>query len=307
MIHQTIRFSLLNRAFVLMGGLALLAWGAWEATRMPVDVFPDLTAPTVTVVAEAHGMAPEEVETLITLPIETALNGASGIRRVRSSTSVGSAIIWADFEWGTDIYLARQIVAEKLQLVRDTLPPGVPAPVLAPVSSIMGEVMFIALGSDQHSEMEIRTAADWTLRRRLLAVPGVAQVIPIGGEVRQYQVDVRPERLAAYGITFEEVMTAVARTNANSSAGFVSQGGQEYLIRGVGRVGSLEDIATTAVRQVEGVPVLVRDLAEAAGHEHTYTYRRAGPGYRGGRGRTARGDVHRDQSVPAGQLYRGRG
>lgn len=262
MIHQTIRFSLLNRAFVLMGGLALLAWGAWEATRMPVDVFPDLTAPTVTVVAEAHGMAPEEVETLITLPIETALNGASGIRRVRSSTSVGSAIIWADFEWGTDIYLARQIVAEKLQLVRDTLPPGVPAPVLAPVSSIMGEVMFIALGSDQHSEMEIRTAADWTLRRRLLAVPGVAQVIPIGGEVRQYQVDVRPARLAAYGITFEEVMTAVARTNANSSAGFVSQGGQEYLIRGVGRVGSLEDIATTAVRQVEGVPVLVRDLAE---------------------------------------------
>lgn len=262
MIHQTIRFSLLNRAFVLMGGLALLAWGAWEATRMPVDVFPDLTAPTVTVVAEAHGMAPEEVETLITLPIETALNGASGIRRVRSSTSVGSAIIWADFEWGTDIYLARQIVAEKLQLVRDTLPPGVPAPVLAPVSSIMGEVMFIALGSDQHSEMEIRTAADWTLRRRLLAVPGVAQVIPIGGEVRQYQVDVRPERLAAYGITFEEVMTAVARTNANSSAGFISQGGQEYLIRGVGRVGSLEDIATTAVRQVEGVPVLVRDLVE---------------------------------------------
>lgn len=262
MIQQTIRFSLQNRAFVLIGGLALLIWGAWEATRMPVDVFPDLTAPTVSVVAEAHGMAPEEVETLITLPIETALNGASGVRRVRSSTSVGSAVVWADFEWGTDIYLARQIVAEKLQLVRETLPPDVPAPVLAPVSSIMGEVMFIALGSDRHDEMEIRTAADWTLRRRLLAVPGVAQVIPIGGAVRQYQVDVRPERLAAYGVTLEEVIEAVAETNANSSAGFVSQGGQEYLIRGVGRVDSLDDIAQTAVRVTEGAPVLVRDVAD---------------------------------------------
>lgn len=262
MIQQTIRFSLQNRTFVLIGALALLVWGAWEATRMPVDVFPDLTAPTVSVVAEAHGMAPEEVETLITLPIETALNGASGVRRVRSSTSVGSAVVWADFEWGTDIYLARQIVAEKLQLVRETLPPDVPAPVLAPVSSIMGEVMFIALGSDRHDEMEIRTAADWTLRRRLLAVPGVAQVIPIGGAVRQYQVDVRPERLAAYGVTLEEVIEAVAETNANSSAGFVSQGGQEYLIRGVGRVESLDDIAQTAVRVTEGSPVLVRDVAD---------------------------------------------
>lgn len=262
MIHQTIRFSLLNRAFVLIGGLAMLLWGAWEATRMPVDVFPDLTAPTVTVVAEAHGMAPEEVETLITLPIETALNGASGVRRVRSSTSVGSAVVWADFEWGTDIYRARQIVAEKLQLVRETLPPDVPAPVLAPVSSIMGEVMFIALGSDRHSEMDIRTAADWNLRRRLLAVPGVAQVIPIGGEVRQYQVDVRPERLAAFGVTLEAVIEAVSETNANSAAGFVSQGGQEYLIRGLGRIESLDDIAATAVGQVDGVPVLVRDVAE---------------------------------------------
>lgn len=262
MIRRTIQFSLLNRTLVLIAGLALLVWGAWESLRMPVDVFPDLTAPTVTIVAEAHGMAPEEVETLITLPIETALNGASGVRRVRSSTSVGSAVVWADFEWGTDIYLARQIVAEKLQLVRDALPPDVPAPVLAPVSSIMGEVMFIALTSDRHSAMEIRTAADWTLRRRLLAVPGVAQVIPIGGDVRQYQVDVRPERLAAYGLTLEDVIEAVSDTNANSSAGFVTQGGQEYLIRGIGRVDVIEDIGDTAVTVVEGVPVLVRDVAE---------------------------------------------
>lgn len=262
MIRQSLQFSLRHRAFVLLAALVLLAWGAWEAFRMPVDVFPDLTAPTVTIVAEAHGMAPEEVETLITIPIETALNGASGIRRVRSSTSVGSAVVWADFEWGTDIYLARQIVAEKLQLVRDSLPPDVPAPVLAPVSSIMGEVMFIALRSDRHSAMEIRTEADWTLRRRLLAVPGVAQVIPIGGEVRQYQVDVRPERLAAYGITLEDVIEAVRETNANSSAGFVEQSGQEYLIRGVGRVNTLEDIEVTAIAVREGVPILVRDVAD---------------------------------------------
>jgi CzcA family heavy metal efflux pump len=262
MIRQSLQFSLRHRAFVLLAALVLLVWGAWEAFRMPVDVFPDLTAPTVTIVAEAHGMAPEEVETLITIPIETALNGASGIRRVRSSTSVGSAVVWADFEWGTDIYLARQIVAEKLQLVRDSLPPDVPAPVLAPVSSIMGEVMFIALRSDRHSAMEIRTEADWTLRRRLLAVPGVAQVIPIGGEVRQYQVDVRPERLAAYGITLEDVIEAVGETNANSSAGFVEQGGQEYLIRGVGRVNTIEDIEVTAIAVRGGVPVLVRDVAD---------------------------------------------
>ncbi len=262
MIRQTLQFSLRHRAFVLLAALVLLAWGAWEALRMPIDVFPDLTAPTVTIVAEAHGMAPEEVETLITIPIETALNGASGIRRVRSSTSVGSAVVWADFEWGTDIYLARQIVAEKLQLVRDSLPPDVPAPVLAPVSSIMGEVMFIALRSDRHSAMEIRTEADWTLRRRLLAVPGVAQVIPIGGEVRQYQVDVRPERLAAYGITIEDVIDAVGETNANSSAGFVEQSGQEYLIRGVGRVNTIADIEVTAITVREGVPVLVRDVAD---------------------------------------------
>ena len=262
MIRQTLTLSLRHRTFVLLTGLLLLAWGAWEGLRMPVDVFPDLTAPTVAVLADADGMAPEEVETLITIPIETALNGASGIRRVRSSTNVGGTIVWAEFEWGTDIYRARQIVAEKLQLVREVLPPDVPAPVLAPISSIMGEVMFIALHSEEHSAMDLRTAADWTVRRRVLAVPGVAQVIPIGGEVRQYQVDVRPESLAAYGLTFEEVIEAVADTNANSSAGFVTQGGQEYLIRGVGRVDVVEDIGLTAVLVRNGVPVLVRDLAD---------------------------------------------
>lgn len=262
MVTQIVRASLANRLFVLIAAAGLLIWGALEAVRMPVDVFPDLSAPTVTVVAEAHGMAPEEVETLITFPVETALNGASGVRRVRSSTSVGSAVIWVDFEWGADIYRARQIVSEKLQLVGETLPEEVPPPVLAPVSSIMGEIMFIALKSDAHSPMELKTVADWTLRRRLLAAPGVAQVIPIGGDTKQYQVTISPDRLALYGLTLEEVIGAVRRTNRNSSAGFVAQGGQEYLIRGLGRTRSVEEIGETVVAMRGGVPVTVRDIAE---------------------------------------------
>ena len=261
MITQIVKASLTHRLFVLIAAVGFLVWGAIEALRMPVDVFPDLTAPTVSVVAEAHGMAPEEVETLITFPIETALNGASGVRRVRSSTSVGSAIVWVDFEWGTDIYRARQIVSEKLQLVQETLPPDVPPPVLAPVSSIMGEIMFIALRSDAHGAMEVRTAADWTLRRRLLAVPGVAQVIPIGGDTKQYQVMVDPARLAAYGLTLKAVTDAVGRSNENSSAGFVSEGGQEYLITGIGRVQNIQQIAMTSVGVRDGVSILVRDVA----------------------------------------------
>ncbi|RIJ22475.1 efflux RND transporter permease subunit [Henriciella barbarensis] len=261
MITQTVKASLTHRLFILIAAAGLLVWGAIEAMRMPVDVFPDLTAPTVTVVAEAHGMAPGEVETLITFPVETALNGASGVRRVRSSTSVGSAIVWVDFEWGTDIYRARQIVSEKLSLVQESLPPDVPPPVLAPVSSIMGEIMFIALKSDQHDAMELKTAADWTLRRRLLAVPGVAQVIPIGGDTKQYQVTVDPERLSAYGLTLEHVTDAVSTTNENSSAGFVDQGGQEYLITGLGRAESVDDIAATSIAVRDGVSLMVRDVA----------------------------------------------
>ena len=261
MISQVVRWSLANKLFVILAAAGLSAWGAFEAARMPVDVFPDLTAPTVTVVAEAHGMAPQEAETLITFPIETALNGASGVRRVRSSTSVGSAVIWADFEWGTDIYRARQIVSEKLQLVRGSLPPGAPPPVLAPVSSIMGEIMFIALKSDRHNAMELKTVADWTLRRRLLSVPGVAQVIPIGGDTKQYQVTVRPERLSVYGLTFDQVIEAVRATNKNASAGFVQSGGQEYLIRGLGRARTVEDIGDTVIALRNGIPVKVREVA----------------------------------------------
>jgi Cu/Ag efflux pump CusA len=228
-IAKIIEGSLNNRLLVLVSAALLLLWGGFEAARMPVDVFPDLTAPTVTVIAEAHGMAPEEVETLITFPIETALNGAAGVRRVRSSTGVGIAVIWVEFAWGTDIYQARQIVSEKLQLVRSTLPPDIPPPVLAPVSSIMGEIMFIALTSERHSALELKTTADWVLRRRLLAVPGVAQVIPIGGDTKQYQVLIRPERLAAYRIGINEVVKALKETNENASAGFYVEGGQSSI------------------------------------------------------------------------------
>ena len=262
MITPTIRWSLENRLFVIAGALLLLLWGGYETTRMPVELFPDLTAPTVTIVTEAHGMAPKEVETLVTLPIESALNGASGVRRVRSNTQVGISVVYAEFEWGTDIYQARQIVSEKLQSVRGTLPPDIPPPVLAPVASVMGEIMFIALKSDRHSAMELKTTADWTLRRRLLAVPGVAEVIPNGGESKQFQVLIKPERLAAYRVTLDEVTRALRATNRNASAGFYTEDGQEYLIQGLGRIGSLADIGNTLVAMRGGEPVLVRHLAE---------------------------------------------
>lgn len=242
MIAQAIRWSLKDRLFVVLGALLLLLWGGYETVRMPVDVFPDLTAPTVTVIVEAHGMAPQEVETLVTFPIETALNGASGVRRVRWSTGVGIAVIYVELEWGTDIYQARQIVAEKLQLARESLPPEIPPPALAPVASIMGEVMFIALASDRHSQMELKTTADWVLRRRLMAVPDVAQGISTGGDTRQFQVILNPTRLAAYNIAIDEVLTALRESNENASAGFYAEGGQEYLIHGIGRVQKPEDI-----------------------------------------------------------------
>ncbi len=262
MVDGIIRWSLGNRLIVLLGAAVLLCWGTYEALRMPVDVFPDLTAPTVTVIAEAHGMAPEEIESQITFPIETALNGAAGVRRVRSSTGVGIAIVWVEFAWGTEPYGARQIVSERLQLAQGSLPPGVERPVLAPASSIMGEIMFIALTSDRHSPMELKTAADWVLRSRLLSLPGVSQVIPTGGDTKQYQVILRPERLAAYRIGVDEVLRAVAATNENASAGLYHEGGQQYLIRGLGRAHRPEDIAATVVAVRGSEPVLVRHLGD---------------------------------------------
>jgi len=261
MIDSVIHWSLNNRLLVLLAAIVVIVWGGATVQRMPVDVFPDLTAPTVTVLAEAHGMAPQELELQVAFPIEAALNGAAGVRRVRSSTAVGIAVIWVEFEWGQDPYRARQIVSERLQLVRDALPPEVEPPILAPMSSIMGEIMFVALTGEGHEPMDLRTQADWTLRRRLLAVPGVSQVIVIGGDVRQYQVRVDPVRLAAHDLGLGDVAAAVGATNTNSSAGFLIEGGQESIIHGVGRVGSLEDIESTVLRTGGAAPVRVGDVA----------------------------------------------
>jgi copper/silver efflux system protein len=275
MLDAVIRWSIQNRFLVVAAAGLLLVAGTITAVRMPVDVFPDLTAPTVTVLTEAHGMAPEEVETLVTFPIETAVNGATGVRRVRSSTAQGISIVWVEFDWGTDIYRARQIVTEKLQLVAGALPAGAGPPVLAPIASIMGEIMLIAItGADGVSEMDLRSVADWTVRRRLLAVPGVAQVVPLGGEVKQYQVLVDPARLAAYQVTLQEVLAAAAGSSINASGGVFMEGGQEYLIRGTGRVHTLDDIGATVVALRGGTPVLIRDVAEVG----------IGPGVAIGRG-----------------------
>ena len=236
--------------------------GLYTATTMPVDVFPDFTAPTVTILTEAHGMAPTEVETLVTFPIEAAMNGASGVRRVRSSTAVGFSVVWVEFDWGTDIKTDRQIVAEKLGLVRESLPPEVDSPVMAPQGSIMGEVFFPALRSETHSSFELRTLADTTVRRRLLGVEGVAQVTPIGGDVKQYQVILSPSKLQAYNIAASEVADALRETNENSTAGIVVDGGQEFLIQGMGRVHQLEHIADTVVTVRKDIPIRVGQLGK---------------------------------------------
>lgn len=263
MLDRIIHWSLHHRLIVLALAAALLVGGTLTTLRMPVDVFPDLTAPTVTVLAEAHGLAPEEVESLVAFPIETTMNGATGVRRVRSSTSTGIAVIWVEFEWGTDIFRARQLVNEKLQLAQSSLPPDLPPPVLAPVSSIMGEIMFIGMtAKDETSMLEVRSAADWLVRRRLLSVPGVSQVIPIGGGVKQFQVVVEPAKLNARGLSLEQVVETLKDSNRNVSGGFFVEGGQEYLIRGLGRVAGPEDVSAAVLTVQNGIPVRVGDVAE---------------------------------------------
>jgi CzcA family heavy metal efflux pump len=260
-LSRLIAWSLANRLLVLASAAVALLAGAWTAVQLPVDVFPDLSAPRVTVLAEAHGMAPEEVETLVTFPIEAAVNGATGVRRVRSSTAHGISVVWIEFEWGIDIFRARQIVSEKLQSLAASLPANVSPPVLAPVSSIMGEIMMIGLTGPQPAE-ELRTAADWIVRRRLLALRGVSQVVAIGGEVRQYQVLADPGRMLAAGVSLTEVLEAASASNANASGGVFMDRGQEYAIRGIGRIRSISDIADTVVAVRGGVPVLLGQVAQ---------------------------------------------
>ncbi len=262
MVNAFIRWSLANRVPVLLLALLVMAVGSYVTVKMPVDVFPDLTAPTVTVIVEGHGMAPKEMETQVTFPIETAMNGAANVRRVRSGTAVGIAVIWVEFEWGTDIYRARQTVAERLGAIAGSLPKQVETPAIAPASSIMGEILFLSLTSDQHSPLELRTLATTQIRRRLLSVAGVSQVTPIGGDTKQYQVLLSPERLRAFGVSASEVARALEETNENVSAGVLAQGSQETIVEGVGRIRTIEDVGKTVVVLRGETPVKVSDLGE---------------------------------------------
>jgi CzcA family heavy metal efflux pump len=262
MLNRIINFSLQNRLLILAFFAFILCTGTYIATEMDVDVFPDLTAPTVTVLTEAHGMATEEVEKLVSFPIESSLNGAPNIRRIRSSSAMGISIVWAEFEWGTDIYKARQIVAEKLANMEGKLPAGVERPMLAPISSIMGEIMLISLSSDSMNNMDLRTIADWNLRPQLLSIGGIAQVMVIGGGYKEYQVLASPQKMKYFGVSLKELEEAVAASTVSASGGFINQYGNQYIIQGEGRTNSVEQIGLTLIKQNGSIPVRIEDVAE---------------------------------------------
>ena len=263
MLNKIISFSLHNRPVILFFSVLLMVVGIWTACKMEVDVFPDLNAPTVVVMTEAQGMASEEVERLVTFPIETAVNGATDVRRVRSSSTTGFSVVWVEFDWGTDIYRDRQIVSEKLATIGDALPQGVGQPTLGPQSSILGEVMFIGLTADSTSMGDLRTLADWTVRPQLLATGGVAQVTVMGGDILEYQIRIHPERMRHYGVTLTQVMDATSNMNRNASGGVLYERGNEYIVRGVLTTANTEllgqaVVATTA----KGQPVVLADVAD---------------------------------------------
>lgn len=262
MLNKIIHFALNNRLLIVVASVVLIVFGSFVATKMEVDVFPDLTAPTVVVLTEAHGMAPEEVEKLVTFPIETSVNGATNVRRVRSSSSAGISIVWVEFEWNTDIFKARQIVNEKISVIGEKLPNGVGNPTLAPQSSIMGEIMLISLTADSTNQMDLRTIADWTIRPRLLATGGVAQVIVIGGEYKQYQVLASPTKMKHYNVSLAELLKASEEANGNSSGGFINQYGNEYIIKGIGRTNSVDELGKTVIKRIDGNPIKIEDVAE---------------------------------------------
>ncbi|HRH18608.1 MAG TPA: efflux RND transporter permease subunit [Aquabacterium sp.] len=285
MFNWIVRVSLHQRLFVLVAAFILMALGLLSASRAPVDVLPDLNKPMVTVLTEAGGMAPEEVEQLVTFPIETSLNGMPGVTRVRSTSGVGLSIVYAEFEWGTDIYRNRQQVAERLALVREQLPATI-TPIMGPVSSIMGEVMLLALpiqpvkaGAPHATPMQARDYADWVLRPRLLSVPGVSQVIPIGGEVRQLRVEPDTARMAQLGVSLSEVTTALQGYASNTSGGFIDLNGREYLIRHLGRTTRVEDLQGLAVRWSGGRPILLEQVATV---RYAAAFKRGDAGYNGG-------------------------
>lgn len=262
MLNKIIRFSLQNRLLVLIASILLLVGGLYQTFHTEVDVFPDLNAPTVVVMTEAGGMAAEEVEQLVTFPIETAVNGATGVRRVRSSSTTGFSVVWVEFDWDTDIYLARQIVSEKLATVAESLPDNVGNPTLGPQSSILGEVLIVGLTADSTSMLDLRTLADWVIRPRLLSTGGVAQVAVLGGDIKEYQVLIHPERMKHYGVTLGEVMAAARGMNTNANGGVIYQYGNEYIVRGVLSTDDVRQMGRAVVKTVGGAPVTLADVAD---------------------------------------------
>ena len=275
MFQFLVTHSLRNRLLVLAAAAMLVLYGLFTVTKLPVDVFPDLNKPTVTIMTEAEGLAPPEVEQLVSFPIETQMNGVPGVTRVRSVSGVGLSIVYVEFDWGTDIYRNRQQISERLSLVRDQLPANT-IPLMGPISSIMGQILLIAVTSDQATPMEVREVADFTIRPRLLTIPGVAQVIPMGGEVRQYRIAPNPPALRALGITYEQLEKSLSQFGSNAGGGFTDQYSREYLIRNIGRTTSLDDLRNVVVARVNGGPVYLRQVAEV---EYAARVKRGDAGY----------------------------
>ncbi|SBV97849.1 conserved membrane hypothetical protein [uncultured Dysgonomonas sp.] len=262
MLNKIIQFSLNNRLIVLIGAVLLLVGGLYTAKNMEIDVFPDLNAPTVVIMTEANGMASEEVERLVSFPIETAVNGATDVRRVRSSSTTGFSVVWVEFDWGTDIYKARQIVTEKLATLGDALPENIGQPTLGPQSSILGEVMIIGLTADSTSLLDLRTIADWTIRPRLLSTGGVAQVTVIGGDIKEYQILLDPGRMKHYGVTLDEVLQVTRNMNQNASGGVLYEYGNEYIVRGVLQSADVKEIGKAVIKKIGESPILISDVAD---------------------------------------------
>ncbi|MEP1035269.1 efflux RND transporter permease subunit [Ekhidna sp.] len=261
MLNKILSISLQNRLMVLLAAMLLSVSGIYIARNMNVDVFPDLTAPTVTILTEAHGMESEEVEKLVTYQLETAMNGSPNVRRIRSSSAAGISIVWIEFEWGTDIYRARQIVSERIPMVRENLPDGVGTPTMAPISSIMGEIMLLAVTSDNLSPMELRTLSDWTIRPRIKSIGGIANVIVIGGDYKQYQVFAHPEKLKYYNVTLDELLKKVEESNMNAPGGVINQHSNQYLVKGNGRANTVEHLQEAVLKQVNQQTIKIKDVA----------------------------------------------
>ena len=270
MLNKIIFYSLHNRMVVLVCALLLMVVGTYTAFHSDVDVFPDLNAPTVVIMTEANGMAPEEVEQLVTFPVETAVNGAMNVRRVRSSSTTGFSVVWVEFDWGTDIYQARQIVSEKLAVVNESLPENIGKPTLGPQSSILGELMIIGLTVKDSSsslaqpttQMDLRTLADWSIRPRLLSTGGVAQVAVIGGEIKEYQILLDPARMKYYNVSLDEVLTVCRNMNRNANGGVLYEYDNEYIIRGVLSTADAEALGKGVIKNVGDFPILIENVAD---------------------------------------------